>query len=132
MRMPLAVSAKSGAMSMSTAQMWLPGQCRRSIRHASSPLAPFPFFNRSLFDLIKPLEPDEILNLLAHRDVLLTGHPTVVAGTLDFLQRLFGEVEAHQQVGERVDARLVTHVRQFLGGGQGASVAVAPADHVDQ
>src|SRR5437588_9636718 len=72
------------------------------------------------------------LDLLARGEVLLGGHPGIVAGALDFPERLFDEVEADQQVGERVDRGLISHVREFLRRGQGAAVAVAAADHVDQ
>ena len=69
---------------------------------------------------------------MARGNVLLGGHPGVVAGALDLVERLPDEVKAHQQVGERVDRGLVPHVREFLRRGQGAAVAVAPADDVDQ
>src|ERR1051326_4401074 len=56
------------------------GQRRRSGRLL--PLAPFLFFHRRLLDLIKLLETDQVLDLLARGDVLLGSHGGILAGAL--------------------------------------------------
>jgi gluconolactonase len=95
-------------------------------------LSPLLVLDGCLLDFVEFLEPDEFFDLLPGIDVVLIGHAGVVPSALNFLQRLLGEMEAHQEISDRVDAGLVAHIGELRRARQRTIVAIAAAHHIDQ